>query len=455
MIFLDYNVKSAGKIHFVGIGGISMSALALILKNHGHEVTGSDTGDSEALIRLSNSGIKIYKTHDAKNIEGSDLVVYTAAVKDDNPELVAAKQKGICIMERCVLLGMIMKKYAHAINVSGTHGKTTTTSMLAVVLQEAGLDPTVTVGGDLLNIGGNLRLGKSPYFLTEACEYVDSFLKFFPTIAVITNIDMDHLDYFKNIEQIISSFNTFAKKLPENGLLVINGDDENCKAAVNGVCCPVKTCSLTDPFANYFADNIEYENGVASFDLFIDKKFITRVFLGVPGKHNIYNALSTLAVADFLNINMVSASEHIEKFHGTHRRFEKMGEINGAQIYDDYAHHPTEIRATLESAKNLCKGDLYCVFQPHTYTRTKALFDEFTKSFDCCKAVIITDIYAAREKDTGVICAKDLADKTKNSVYIKDFEEIARKLRSFIKDGDIVITMGAGNVFKVGQLLLS
>ena len=455
MIFLDININTAEKIHFIGIGGISMSALALIMKKHGHIVTGSDTGENDVLNTLRENGITVYKNHLAENVGDSTLVVYTAAIKDDNPELVYARKMGIKTMERCVLLGILMKKYRHAINVSGTHGKTTTTSMLAVIMQEAGLDPTVTVGGELSNIGGNLRLGSSPYFLTEACEYVDSFLKFFPTVAIITNIDLDHLDYFKNIEQIIASFNAFAKKLPKDGLLVINADDENSKKALDGVVCPIKTCSTKNKDADYYAGDIEFKNGCASFDLFINGERKTRICLGVAGLHNVYNALAVIAVCVFLGLSSGDVAEYIGEFSGTHRRFEEKGSVSGAVIYDDYAHHPTEIKTTLKSAREICRGDLYCVFQPHTYTRTKALLSEFATSFSDCTRVIITDIYAAREKDTGLVSSKDLADKIENAVYIKDFADIAEKLRGSLKEGDICITMGAGDVFKIGDMLLA
>ena len=382
-------------------------------------------------------------------------MVHTAAIPYDNPELCAAREKRIPVIERSVLLGNIMRLYQNAINICGTHGKTTTTSMLSVAMLECGKNPTITVGGELDYIGGNLKVGGREYFVTEACEYVDSFLQFYPTAAIITNIEEDHLDYFKDLNQIITSFHRFAMKLPETGLLVINKDDENCCKAAQGVLCKTVCYSVKDETADYFAKELRLtEQGCQQYDLYRSGAFITSVTLGVSGIHNIYNSLAVLAMCDFIGIPTKQAAMALQKFGGTKRRFEKKGEFGGAPIYDDYAHHPTEVQATLKTARNICKGKLTCVFQPHTYTRTRALFDDFVKSFFLCDEVIITDIYAAREKDTGLVHASDLAQKLANGCYKKTFLEIEAYLKKQLKPGDMLITMGAGDVYKIGEDLL-
>lgn len=446
------HIESGSRVHFVGIGGISMSALAEILHKNGCIVTGSDISCSNITKKLENMGIKIYLGHNENNVFGSELVVYTAAVKSDNKELIYAKNNNICTIERARLLGELMRKYACPIAVSGTHGKTTTTSMLAVTLIKSGLSPTVTVGGELPEINGNLFVGNNEYFVLEACEYVDSFLSFYPKIAIITNIEEDHLDYFSGIEQIIASFNKFAKKLPKDGLLVINFDDKNAIKASENLDCKIISYSLKDKNADFYANNIAFDEfSTPYFDIYKKGEFFGKIKLSVTGIHNVYNSLSVIAVCDFLGLNKNDIITNLQSYCGTKRRFEKKGEYNGAIIIDDYAHHPTEVLATLNAAKNYKNSKVYCVFQPHTYTRTKALLCEFAKSLSVADEVIVTDIYAAREKDTGDIHSKDLVKITKNAKYFKNFDEIESYIKNSVNKGDIVITMGAGDVYKIGE----
>ena len=459
----EFSLKNADKqkpIFFVGIGGISMSALAQILKNDGFTVCGSDFKESETTKKLSEDGIKVYIGHKGENIRGAGLVVYTAAVKEDNPELIEAKKQGILAIERARLLGEMMKNYRYPVAVSGTHGKTTTTSMLAHVLCGADLDPTILVGGVLPLIGGNFRDGGKDYFVTEACEYCASFLKFYPLYSIILNIEEDHLDFFKDLEDIISCFKKFIDKTPDDGAVIANFDDEEVVRAVSGLGKRVISYGAKCDKADYRAENISFlENGCAEFDVLRKGEFYFKAKLNVPGMHNVLNALSVIATADLLEVHKERIIDGILSFKGTNRRFEKKGAVNGATVIDDYAHHPTEVKATLKAARAVAKDKkVWCVFQPHTYTRTLALKEEFSKSFSDCDGLVITDIYAAREKDTGLINSKDLTDainkNTKNAVYISEFSDVAKYFRENVSDGDLVITMGAGDVYKIGEELV-
>lgn len=449
----EFSKMKENHIHFIGIGGISMSSLAHILLHNGKKVSGSDMTRSHLTDELEKMGAKISIGQSKGNIENPDLVVYTAAISDDNEELKEARRKNIKTIERAVLLGEIMKKYPVAIAVSGTHGKTTTTSMITHVLLENEADPTVTVGGELNAISGNLRLGRSDYFLTEACEYHRSFLKFFPKIGIILNIEADHLDYFKDLDEIVDTFCDFAALIPEDGTLIIANDNPNTIKTVSHAKCKVITCGLND--ADFTAKNIEFDkNGYPSFDVFHNGESLTRITLSVNGKHNIYNALCAFACGYDLGFNIDLIKKGLLSFGGTKRRFEKKGEVFGFTIVDDYAHHPTEIKATLKAAKNAKYNKVWCIFQPHTYTRTKALLNDFSKALAYADNIIITDIYAAREKDTGLVSAKDLADITEGSVYIKEFEDIKDYIIKNAKEGDLVITMGAGTVYKIGEMII-
>lgn len=440
-------------VHFIGIGGISMSGLAQILLHNNIKVSGSDANQSHLTRLLEENGAKITIGQRAENIENPDLVVYTAAISDDNPELMAAREKGIRTIERAVLVGEIMKNYHTAIAVSGTHGKTTTTSMLSHIFLSADTDPTIMLGGELDIINGNLRCGDKEYMILEACEYHRSFLHFFPTVGIILNIEADHLDYFKDLDEIIDVFSDFASLIPENGALIVNKENENTLKASKMAKCKVITVGYEG--ADYNAVNIKYDSmDRASFDIVSEGKILTHIDLGVSGEHNVLNALSAFASSEFLNLDTKCIKNGMESYNGVKRRFELKGEINGFKVIDDYAHHPTEIKATLSTAKDMEHNTVWCIFQPHTYTRTKALFHEFSQALKLADRVILADIYAAREKDTGLVSSKDLADKTENAIYIKDFPEIKDYILKNAKKGDIVITMGAGNIYKLGEDIL-
>lgn len=459
MAQFDILDKKDSHVHFIGIGGISMSGLALILANLGFKVSGSDIKSTNITEQLTDKGIKIYIGHDQSNIKGSDIIVHTAAIKEDNPEMIKAKELGLPIIERSVLLGEIMKKYQYSIGISGTHGKTTTTSMVSLSLLNAGYDPTITVGGELESIGGNLKIGNSQYFVTEACEYVESFLKFHPYIAIILNIDEDHLDYYKDINEIAEAFLKYAKLVPNDGYLIINNDDPRKDKIIDNVACNKVTFGINNT-SDYQAVNICFnELGFPNFDVLHADTLLGKVQLNIPGTHNIYNSLASVACSMKLGINFETCKNSLLKFKGAKRRFEIKGKINNATIIDDYAHHPTEISATLKAADKYPHNKIWCIFQPHTYSRTKALLGEFSEAFCNADKIIITDIYAAREKNTFEIHSKDLVaklqDNKKDAIYIKDFDEIYSFIKQNFKENDLIITMGAGDIYKVGEMLLS
>ena len=446
-------------IHFIGIGGISMSGLAEILLKENFTVSGSDNKESALTDHLESAGATIFYGQKASNIiEGIDVVVYTAAIREDNEEFCAAKEKGLPMLTRAELLGQLMTNYNVPIAVSGTHGKTTTTSMLSQILLAADMDPTISVGGILKSIGGNIRVGNSEVFVTEACEYTNSFLHFFPKISIILNIDEDHLDFFKDLEDIRHSFRRFAELLPEDGILIINGEIERLDEITHDLPCKVITYGLTSDM-NYSAANITHDEfGEASFDLLRDGVFVSRIALSVNGDHNVSNALAALAVADQLEIPMEEARKGLKDFHGTNRRFEYKGQFNGVTVIDDYAHHPTEITASLTAAGHYPHREIWCIFQPHTYTRTKALFPEFVEALCHTDHVIMTDIYAAREKNTIGISSSELADAMKEKgcdvYYIPSFKDIENFCLEHCQKGDLLITMGAGDVVNIGEALI-
>ncbi len=458
-----FNLETLDKqkpIHMIGIGGISMSALAVILQADGFTVTGSDFKDSSAVQNLIRQGIAVTVGHSPENVKDPSAVVYTAAISQDNPELMYAKTLGVPVAERAVLLGAIMKRYDTPIAVSGTHGKTTTTSMLSQVLLAAELDPTILVGGILPSIASNMRLGAQEYLVTEACEYCGSFLKFFPKISLILNVEEDHLDYFKDINDIIDCFHAFAEKTPEDGALVVNADDKNALAAVKGVNRKVVTFSTDDKTADFFAEGVTYnEKGCATFTVLKNGAFYMTATLSVPGPHNVKNALAVIAAADLLQVKPCDMQKGFDTFGGTKRRFEQKGLYNGARVIDDYAHHPTEIMTTLKTAKNATSSKVWCVFQPHTYTRAFKLKDEFSKSFKEADGVVVVDIYAAREKDTGLIHSKTLADEIEkqshNAQYAESFAKAEEVLKQWAKPGDFIITLGAGDVNKIAENLVA
>ena len=446
-------------IHFIGIGGISMSGLAEILLEEGFTVSGSDSRESALTKKLESEGARIAYGQKAENITPDiDCVVYTAAINRANPELIEAVAQKIPMLTRAELLGQLMTNYKMPIAVSGTHGKTTTTSMISHILLAGDLDPTISVGGILRAIGGNIRVGGSETFITEACEYTNSFLHFFPKISVILNIEEDHLDFFKDLEDIRHSFRQFAALLPEDGTLVINSDIDDYAEIYEGLKCNVITYGSA-PGSDYSAENVTYdEHGHVAFDLLKHGKRTDHITLSVTGDHNVSNALSAIAVADLLGISMEITKKGLLSFSGTDRRFEYKGEFNGVTVIDDYAHHPTEIEATLKAAKHYPHEKLWCVFQPHTYTRTKAFFHEFAEALSHADHLVLADIYAARETDTLGISSADLAEEVKNlgtdTHYFPSFEEIEAFLKENCKAGDLLITMGAGDIVTVGEDLL-
>ena len=453
------NFKKGKKIHFIGIGGVSMSGLAEIALHMGYKITGSDINESENVINLRKNNIEVFIGQKAENINGADLVVYTAAIKKDNPELLEAQNKNIPTMERADFLGELTKLYSETVSICGTHGKTTTTSMMALAFLNAGKDPTIQVGADYLKeIGTNYRVGNSPYFIIESCEYVESFLKFHPETATLLNIEEDHLDYYRDLEHIKSAFRKFVSLVPERGFVIYNADDINCCDVVKDLNCNVISFGIKNATADWIATDIVLNsNGYYSFTATngYDK---VQINLNVLGYHNIYNALSTIATAYAHKLNLTYVKEALEEFSGASRRFEYKGKINGAKVYDDYAHHPTEIKATINSALSMPHRKVWVVFQPHTYTRTLALFNEFSNTFTEANNVILTDIYASREIDTGLVSSKQLADAINtisgNCEYISTFENIAEYLKSNVSEDDIVLTVGAGNITKLSQLLI-
>ena len=446
------------KIHFIGIGGISMSGLAAVLLNNGYRVSGSDAKESNITKSLKEKGASIYIGHSADNLVDVDLVVYTAAIPENNPELVKAKEENIPLMDRAEFLGSIMKGHKFNVAVSGTHGKTTCTSMLSYITLEAKLDPTILVGGELDAIGGNYRIGKSEYFITEACEYKASFLKFFPYVGIILNIDADHLDYYRDINHITETFEKFSKLVPKDGYLIGYGGDKRVCDILSKAECNTITYGFEDE--NLTAKNISFNNkGCASFTVCENEKELFNVTLNNPGKHNILNALAAIAASLIFNVSNEAIISGLEKCLGAHKRFEYKGEVNGVTVIDDYAHHPTEIKATLNTAKKIPHNKIYCVFQPHTYTRTKTLFNEFTTAFNDADELVLMDIYAAREKDTGLVSSDELGDAIrKNGVKctnVHSHDEATSYIKEHAKAGDVVLTVGAGDVVLVGEKYLA
>lgn len=455
------NLSDCKQIHCIGIGGIGLSAIAEILLSRGYKVTGSDMRESDITAKLEADGGKIFLGHRAENIDGADLVVYSAAVGTDNPEMAKAKELGIPTASRAEVLGLLMSEYENSIAVSGTHGKTTTTSMVSLILKNAEKDPTILVGGNLPEIGGNVKVGKSQNFVTEACEYVDSFLSLKPKYEIILNIDSDHLDYFKDIDHIVRSFEKFASLVPEDGTIIAYDANPFVKSVVEGR--PnVVTYGLTEG-CDYYASEIVFNaDGMPKYKVNHAGGVLCEVQLSVPGEHNILNSMAAFACCHIMGVEAESIAETLGSFIGTQRRFDILGTTEkGVKVIDDYAHHPTEIKATLSAVKNVKHNNLWCLFQPHTYTRTLALFDEFVESFDDADKLVLAEIYAAREKNIHKISSKEMADKIRETYPGKEvhFFETLDEIADFVYDNteadDLVLTMGAGDIYQAGEKILA
>lgn len=457
MYTIDF--KKPVHVHFIGIGGISMSGLAEILLDRNFTISGSDMKASGITEHLSSLGALIQIGQEASNItDDIDLVVYTAAIHPENPEFAAAKEKGLPMMSRAVLLGQIMANYLRSIAVAGTHGKTTTTSMLTHILLQGNMDPTVSVGGMLDRIGGNIRVGQSDVFLTEACEYTNSFLEFYPLYSIILNIEEDHMDFFKDLDDIKHSFHIFASQTASDGTIIINGDMPHTEEILEGLTVKTITFGL-NPDNDYSAHDISFdEKGNAAYTLVVHGEDIVKVALKVKGVHNIMNSLAAIACASSIGMDMEKILVGLSSFGGTHRRFEYKGQIGDVTVIDDYAHHPTEIRATLTAAREYPHDELWVVFQPHTYTRTLAFLPEFAQVLSLADHVVLADIYAAREPDNGLVSSRDILALLKeagtDAYYFPSFAEIEQFLLDRVKGHDLLITMGAGDVVNIGEEIL-
>lgn len=446
----------AESIHFIGIGGVGMSALAQIMHRRGARVSGSDRSEGAMTKRLASEGITIHIGHDAGNINGAVLVVYSAAIPDTNPELETARRLGITTISRAQMLGRMMEPYKNRVAITGTHGKTTTTSMTSLVLSEAKLDPTVLIGGDLQALGGNVRIGESPLFVTEACEAFDSFLHLHPNIAVITNIDADHLDYYGTMERIFESFGQFISQVDQDGCIIACMDDANVRTALENATQRVVSYSVGGD-ADISAVDVELDSPQASYMLVRNGKRLGRVTLGVPGAQNVADSLAAAAVGFELGASFEDVRKALAQFNGTGRRFEILGTVNDVMVIDDYAHHPTEIHATIEASRLGWNRRIIAVFQPHLYSRTQIFAKEFAESLSKADVVVLTDIYAAREKPIEGVTAALIADKIDGAElhYIPSKSDICEFLRSEVRPGDMVITIGAGDIRTVGEELVA
>lgn len=446
---LEELISAQKPIHLSGIGGVSMRALAELLLNMGACVQGSDRERSSFTDRLEQMGARIYIGQREENVAGAAAVIRTAAVLDQNPEIVAARRQGLPVVERGQAWGLLMRRYRSAVCIAGTHGKTSTTSMVATFAQSAGLDPTVMVGGELSSIGGGtLRIGGQDLFIAEACEYKNSYHSFCPTAAVILNIDRDHLDFFHDMDDIVASFRHFASLVPVDGVVIANRDDPNTLRAIDGLDRHILTFGV-QPGADIYPQNIVCEKGFYRFDVIVHGRLWCHVRLSVPGEHNLLNALAAAACAVHLHIPPQAFADGIAAYRGVGRRFESRGEYHGALLFDDYAHHPSEIEATLKAARAMQPRRVICVFQPHTYSRTISLRDEFARALSHADLCVITDIYASREVNTSGINGHYLADLIPDSVCVAGFDEARRFIADNARDGDIIFTMGAGDVCRI------
>ena len=454
------NLDKVKHIHLIGIGGVSMSAIAETLHHWGYTVTGSDASKSDFTEKLIASGIKVTIGHDLTNPRNADIIVYSAAIKPTDPEMVMAKQFNIPLINRGEFVGFLTRKFKESICISGTHGKTTTTSMVSLCFLEDDKDPTIQVGAMLKQIDGNYTVGNSDYFILEACEYMENFLRFSPKAEIILNIDNDHLVYFKTFENIKNAFIKYASLIPEDGVLITNADDSNCLSLKEHVKGSFVTYGIKNTAANYVAKNINYNSlGFPEFDVFHNNQFYAHIKLSVAGYHNVLNALSCVAVCDYYKLNKAHIISGLAKFTGAHRRLEYVGSYHGFSVYDDYGHHPTEIEATINAIKNRTFNESWVIFQPHTYSRTKAHLDSFALSLLEFDHIIVTDIYAAREQNTYNISSLDLVNKInelgKEAKYMKNFDDIAAYIRNNANQNDFVLTLGAGTVTDIGPMIVN
>ena len=441
-----------GKLaHLVGIGGVSMSPLAEVFRLRGLNVRGSDMKESETTEKLSADGIPVFIGQKAENVAGADFVVRTAAARDDNPEIAAARELGIPVFERTQAWGAIMRDYPCGICVAGTHGKTTTTSMLTHILMEAGKDPTVMIGGTLPLLGSGYRVGSGDTILLESCEYYDSFLSFTPTLAIVLNVDNDHLDYFGSLENIKKSFRAFALRTPEDGVVVSCADDPNTIDALQGLERERRTFGFSEE-ADMRPEKLT-EGRINEFDAVFRGKTWAHVTLSVSGRHNVLNALAACAAAQALGLDPEAAERGLASFHGAGRRVEFKGKFRGADIYDDYAHHPSEFRALMEAVSKMGYRRVVVAFQPHTYSRLKNLFEDFVQVLSLPDRLFLAEVYAARENDVFGVSSRDLAARIPGAVYCPDFDALERALRETLREGDMLLTVGAGDIYKVGERL--
>ena len=452
-MIIDEAIKSAKRIHFIGIGGSGMCPLAEILHSQGHYLTGSDNNESDTVKRIRNMGIPVVMGQKAENVDGADMVVYTAALLPDNPELVAAKEKGIPTFERSKLFGYFTRKYDNCVGVCGTHGKTTVTSMLTHILIENDFDPSAVIGGRLPLTGTNGRVGESDILVCEACEYKDTFLDLTPDISVILNVDRDHMEYFKTLENLEASFRRFADMSTK--CVIYNGDDKNTIDSVQGVCGKTMITFGKNDSCDYVAKNVNWKDGAfPCYDVYHNGELLGRIELSVPGEHNVLNSLAAICTAMYLGATFEQCRISVATFKGAGRRFEYLGAYNGADIVDDYAHHPAEIEVTLNAAQKMSYKRVWAVFQPFTFSRTKMHLEAFAKALSIADKVVLTEIMGSREINTYGISTQDLADEIPDSVWFDTFPKVADYLKENICEGDLVLTLGCGDVYKIAKLVL-
>ncbi|HOD01915.1 MAG: UDP-N-acetylmuramate--L-alanine ligase [Firmicutes bacterium ADurb.Bin300] len=450
---IDNVLNNSKSIHFIGIGGAGMCPLAEIFHSRGYKITGSDNNESDTLKRIRTLDIKVTLGHKAENVDGADMVVYTAALMPDNPELCAAREKGIPIFERSKLFGAYSRRFDNCVGISGTHGKTTVTAMATQILVQAGLSPSALIGGRLPLTNSNGVVGRSQHFICEACEYKNTFHELSPNVSVILNVDCDHMEFFKTEDNLIASFRHFARMA--KSCVIFNGDDEKTVKAVKAVSGKKLITFGRSASNDCYATNIELLSGAfASFDVWYLGKKLGRIKLGIPGEHNIYNALAAICIALYCNADFRRCRQSLEAFKGAGRRFEILGEYKGAVIADDYAHHPKELEVTLKTAKAMRYKRVWAVFQPFTFSRTKILLNDFARALSIADKVVLTKIMGSREKNIYGINTQDLANEIEGSVWFDSFDEVANHIKDNVKEGDLVITLGCGDVYKIAQKIL-